>query len=403
MGTGIMVLLLLHVLTVTWILGCVAGDAHAPCCTQKTVGGVSYILVKEGDTSNYNCLTNCMYTKETGGPLYCFAAGDLEVECGDSSVTTEIPGGSDDEVTARVKGYIDTNTCNVVTYSSEYSETDCGDNGQSYYKEFIYNNKRVVVSNGMPDHPAESDPLQTNPNVRCPGWQFIQLPIDPAKGSTVTDTSLGTIGLAVTGGAFFNDLSNPDGSLALPNEGPSLDSCLGHSAPAGGPGGGGPPGGGGGPPGGGGGPRPPPPGRRIKRQEDTPHAGRHHYHGNLNCTNAGAATGAGDPDTCLLLGYYRDGVPVYGFCKDNTGMMMTSCYKTSAVLTTTVTVSGTYETAASNSDYTYTPDANCNLDEASGALHPTTGQYSYFMTTGYPWIPIKYYGDQGTTSYCSAQ
>merc|ERR1712215_177734 len=92
MGTGIMVLL--HVLTVTWILGCVAGDAHAPCCTQKTVGGVSYILVKEGDTSNYNCLTNCMYTKETGGPLYCFAAGDLEVECGDSSVTTEIPGGS---------------------------------------------------------------------------------------------------------------------------------------------------------------------------------------------------------------------------------------------------------------------------------------------------------------------
>ena len=30
---------------------------------------------------------------------------------------------------------------------------------------------------------------------------------------------------------FFNDLSNPDGSLALTNEGPSLDSCLGHSAP----------------------------------------------------------------------------------------------------------------------------------------------------------------------------
>ena len=33
------------------------------------------------------------------------------------------------------------------------------------------------------------------------------------------------------GGAFFNHLSNPDGSLAMPNEGPSLDSCLGHSAP----------------------------------------------------------------------------------------------------------------------------------------------------------------------------
>ena len=137
---------------------------------------------------------------------------------------------------------------------------------------------------------------------------------------------MGTIGLAVTGGAFFNDLSNPDGSLALTNEGPSLDTCLGHSAPTnmggggGGMGGGGmgpPPGGNGGPPPGGNGG--PPPGR-YKRQEDTPHAGQYHYHGNINCTNAGAATGANDPDMCKLIGYYRDGVPVYGFCKDSNGI-----------------------------------------------------------------------------------
>ena len=37
-----------------------------------------------------------------------------------------------------------------------------------------------------------------------------------------------------------------------------------------------------------------------------------------------------------------------------------------------------------------------------GALHAGTGQYSYFMTTGYPWTPIKFAGDQGTASYCSA-
>ena len=30
----------------------------------------------------------------------------------------------------------------------------------------------------------------------------------------------------------------------------------------------------------------------------------------------------------------------------------------------------------------------------AGAVHPTTGQYSYFMTTGYPWTPIKFAGDQ---------
>ena len=232
----------------------------------------------------------------------------------------------------------------------------------------------------------------------------MELPINPSKGSTITDTVLGTVGLAVTGGAFFNDLSNPDGSLALTNEGTSLDSCLGHSAPTSRPGGGGgsggPPGGGpqGGPPQGGG-----PPGR-SKRQEAVPHSGQYHYHGNINCTNAGAATGASDPAQCVLLGYYNDGVPVYGFCRDAAGAQFTSCYKVSASasLTTVETVSGTYSVAAMNTDYTFSADSDCNLDEASGAVHPTTGQYSYFMTTGYPWTPIKWAGDQGRSSLCSA-
>ena len=34
----------------------------------------------------------------------------------------------------------------------------------------------------------------------------------------MTASGMGAIGLAVTGGVFFNDLSNPDGSLALTNE-----------------------------------------------------------------------------------------------------------------------------------------------------------------------------------------
>ena len=67
-------------------------------------------------------------------------------------------------------------------------------------------------------------------------------------------------------------------------QGTSLDSCLGHSAPT------------------------------------STGGGQYHYHGNINCTQAGAATGAADPDTCKLIGYYRDGVPVYGFCKDTNGM-----------------------------------------------------------------------------------
>jgi len=446
------------------------------CCDTKTVGGVTYSLIGQMDTKMYNCLSDCIYMKEgQEGGKFCFAMGDLQVECNDEEMEgsekppmegsekppmggsemppmegsemppmegSEMPPmegsekppmegsekppmegsekppvgegasaapGSDDEVVTRVKGYIDAGTCNTVTFPTEYSDTLCGDNAVSYYKEFLYNDKRVIISNNIPDHPAETDAISINPNLRCTGWQYLVIPVDPAKGSTMTDTGLGTIGLAVTGGAFFNDLSNPDGSLAMPNEGASLDSCLGHSAPTGGMGGGGP-GGAGGPPGGPGGRPPPgggppggPPGGRVKRQEDTPHVGQYHYHGNLNCTDAGAATGANDASKCLLIGYYRDGVPVYGFCKDKDGMMMTSCYKTSATLTTVVTASGTYQTASSNSDYTFSPDANCNLDEASGAEHPSTGQYSYFMTTDYPWIPVKFAGDQGSEARpCSA-
>ena len=41
---------------------------------------------------------------------------------------------------------------------------------------------------------------------------------------------MGVIGLSVTGGTFYNHLSNPDGSVAMLHEGSSLDSCLGHSS-----------------------------------------------------------------------------------------------------------------------------------------------------------------------------
>ena len=36
------------------------------CCTSKEVGGVSYILVGEMDTTGYNCLDHCVYMKDPG-------------------------------------------------------------------------------------------------------------------------------------------------------------------------------------------------------------------------------------------------------------------------------------------------------------------------------------------------
>merc|ERR1712012_1367520 len=250
----------------------------------------------------------------------------------------------DDEVVTRVKGYIDAGTCDSVS-----SSTTCGDDASSYYTSFTYNGKRVIISNQVPDHDHEDDAVKANPNEACERYQFIELPLTPSQGSTATRTSMGTTGLAVTGGASFN-------------------SCFGHSSGA----------------------------------------GAYHYHANINCTDAGAATGANDSDECVLIGYYRDGVPVYGLCKDSDGMEMTSCYECTGTCTYSVTTAGgTYSDLGSmHTDYEYSDSAysagTCNLDLANGAIHPTTGEYSYFMTVDYPWVPVYYYGDEGKQSLCSA-
>merc|ERR1712060_951920 len=63
-------------------LALTVGGAPPPCCTSKVGGGVEYILRTEEDTSGYGCVNNCIFEKkEEPGPLFCFAAGDLEVIC----------------------------------------------------------------------------------------------------------------------------------------------------------------------------------------------------------------------------------------------------------------------------------------------------------------------------------
>merc|ERR1712060_948332 len=63
-------------------LALTVGGAPPPCCTSKVVGGVEYILRTEEDTSGYGRVNNCIFEKkEEPGPLFCFAAGDLEVIC----------------------------------------------------------------------------------------------------------------------------------------------------------------------------------------------------------------------------------------------------------------------------------------------------------------------------------
>ena len=52
------------------------------CCETKDVGGVGYTLVGQMDTRAYQCLNDCIYVKDEDPDVkFCFAAGDLEVEC----------------------------------------------------------------------------------------------------------------------------------------------------------------------------------------------------------------------------------------------------------------------------------------------------------------------------------
>merc|ERR1740128_1133051 len=66
------------------------------CCLEKTVGGVRYLLVgtdSDGQiTKELDCLSPCVFAEE-GKPesKFCFARGDMKVECKDDMKLTPPP------------------------------------------------------------------------------------------------------------------------------------------------------------------------------------------------------------------------------------------------------------------------------------------------------------------------
>merc|ERR1711936_126153 len=63
-------------------------EKEGECCGEQRVGNVLYQLFSEGDVkqlARYNCLSGCIYKDEEDpqGPSFCFARGDLPVECMD--------------------------------------------------------------------------------------------------------------------------------------------------------------------------------------------------------------------------------------------------------------------------------------------------------------------------------
>merc|ERR1712106_988781 len=79
-----------------------------------------------------------------------------------TTVSTVDDTSEDDDYVSLVKSYLDDGTCPTTS-----TTTICGDDATSYFNQFEYNGRKVVISNGIPDHPAEEDALHPNPNERC--------------------------------------------------------------------------------------------------------------------------------------------------------------------------------------------------------------------------------------------
>merc|ERR1711971_1034472 len=65
----------------------VSQPAPPNCCATKTVGGVDYTFVREDSAAiSYSCLSPCVYERDDQpGTSFCFAQGDQQVVCGDST------------------------------------------------------------------------------------------------------------------------------------------------------------------------------------------------------------------------------------------------------------------------------------------------------------------------------
>lgn len=150
-------------------------------------------------------------------------------------------------------------------------------------------------SNGIPSHGfAEKYLIPTNPqnqpfankpaeffNVVESDSYFTETPIDtrittkPVYSNSVTQTSLGQIGVALSGAQIFNDYENPDRSVVAKDDQvihdhvPFLDECNGHTLVDG---------------------------------------SNYHYHGIPVCI---AETAEQDGEHSIMIGVLQDGFPVY--------------------------------------------------------------------------------------------
>jgi len=98
----------------------------------------------------------------------------------------------------------------------------------------------TLADDGVPDHSVlEAYALFDGSTVGVIEAAYsLEFPTNPVFADAVTDTNMGTIGVAISGGVYFNPYEGDGSSVAVDNnfdvDGvPFLDSCNGHPLPSG--------------------------------------------------------------------------------------------------------------------------------------------------------------------------
>ncbi|XP_069969567.1 uncharacterized protein [Penaeus vannamei] len=216
----------------------------------------------------------------------------------------------------------------------------CAQTAESEFYSTVSDNYRVIVTNGVPGHVYVTSVDSPDHQQACPHEVFMAVPAKPIKGRAYLPYGQGVVGIAVSGGFFYNHYSFINNDAADLYEVERSDVCNGHSD-------------------------------RYCR-----------YHYNLIPT---CVAGAG---TCAMVGYMLDGFPVYMYCNHDTeNRPLTSCYQLNGRGDGTL-----------RSHYTFNETAfytgNCDLDRANGYRFPDVRGYAYILSEDYPFVMAGHYGTE---------
>ena len=69
----------------------IAMPVSEECCQSKEVGGKLYMLLKDRkvDPTKFGCISECLYMTKGSLAKFCFAKGELKVECKDDELDAE--------------------------------------------------------------------------------------------------------------------------------------------------------------------------------------------------------------------------------------------------------------------------------------------------------------------------